>query len=90
MYYPNTDEEDAEMRLEFGKFRLNYVSERLFQDFAIRIIECENAEVCIKLKIRRILRLNLLFLSKKRLEKCIIFILQSGLTLASQTTRILF
>lgn len=45
MYYPNSDEEDAEMRLDFGKFRLNYVSERLFQDFAIRIIECENAEV---------------------------------------------
>jgi protein tyrosine phosphatase len=44
MYYPNTDEEDGELKLEFGKFRLNYSSERLFQDFAIRTVECENLE----------------------------------------------
>ena len=45
MYYPNTDEEGGELKVEFGKFRLNYASERLFQDFAIRNIECENLEV---------------------------------------------
>lgn len=45
MYYPNLDEENSEETLEFGKFRLNYMSERPFTDFAIRVIECENMEV---------------------------------------------
>lgn len=45
MYYPNLDEENAEMTLEFGKFRLNYQSERPFKDFSIRTIECENLQV---------------------------------------------
>jgi hypothetical protein len=45
MYYPNTDEENDELNLEFGKFRLGYLSERVFEDFAIRSIECENSEV---------------------------------------------
>ena len=45
MYYPNTDEENDESTLEFGKYRLNYLSERIFEDFAIRSIECINMEV---------------------------------------------
>ena len=45
MYYPNVDEENSEMVVEFGKFRLNYLSEKPFEDFSIRVIECENVQV---------------------------------------------
>ena len=45
MYYPNVDEDNSELSVEYGKFRLNYLSELTFEDFAIRTIECENIEV---------------------------------------------
>lgn len=45
MYFPNVDEESSDLTLEFGKFRLNYLSEKPFKDFTIRTIECENLEV---------------------------------------------
>jgi hypothetical protein len=45
MYFPNADEDNGDMTLKFGKFNLNYVSETPFEDFSIRIIECENLEV---------------------------------------------
>jgi len=44
MYYPNVDEEQSEFSLEFGKFKLNYSSERPSVDYAIRTIECENTQ----------------------------------------------
>lgn len=44
MYYPNVDEDNSELSVEYGKFRLNYLSELPFEDFAIRTIECENIE----------------------------------------------
>ena len=47
MYFPNADEDNGDMTLKFGKFNLNYVSETPFEDFSIRIIECENLEVYI-------------------------------------------
>lgn len=47
MYYPNVDEENCDFTLTFGKFKLNYLSEKPYQDFTIRTIECENLEVLI-------------------------------------------
>jgi protein tyrosine phosphatase len=44
MYYPNLDEINSELEIEFGKFRLNYLSERPMKDYVIREIECENME----------------------------------------------
>lgn len=44
MYYPNLDEDNYEMTLTFGKFRLNYISEQPGVDYSIRVIECENLE----------------------------------------------
>lgn len=44
MYYPNLDEDNYEMTLTFGKFRLNYISEQPGEDYSIRVIECENLE----------------------------------------------
>lgn len=45
MYYPNVDEENCDFTITFGKFKLNYMSEKPYQDFTIRTIECENLEV---------------------------------------------
>lgn len=45
MYFPNVDEENGEANLKFGKFNLNYIKEKLFEDFSIRTIEVENLEV---------------------------------------------
>ena len=45
MYYPNVDEENMDLAVEFGKFRLNYLSEKPYEDYTIRTIECENLEV---------------------------------------------
>jgi hypothetical protein len=45
MYYPNVDEENSDMVIEFGKFRLNYLSEKPNVDYSIRTIECENLQV---------------------------------------------
>ena len=45
MYYPSVDEDNSELCIEFGKFRLSYSSERPFEDFSIRTIDCENIEV---------------------------------------------
>jgi hypothetical protein len=45
MYYPNADEENSEFIIEYGRFRLNYLSELTFEDFAIRTLELENIEV---------------------------------------------
>ena len=45
MYYPNADEENSELCIEFGKFRINYLSELTFENFAIRTLELENVEV---------------------------------------------
>lgn len=50
MYYPNADEENGELELEFGKFKLHYLSEKPSKDFSIRIIDCENTEVSEMLK----------------------------------------
>ncbi len=48
MYFPNLDEDDnSEMTLTFGKFKLNYISEQPGIDYSIRVIECENLEVYI-------------------------------------------
>jgi hypothetical protein len=47
MYFPNLDDDSSEMTLQFGKFRLNYVSEQPSLDYSIRVIECENLEVLI-------------------------------------------
>lgn len=44
MYFPNVDEDNCEMTLTFGKFKLNYVSEQPDNDYSIRVIECENLE----------------------------------------------
>ena len=45
MYYPNADEDNSEFIIEYGRFRLNYLSELTFEDFAIRTLELENTEV---------------------------------------------
>ncbi len=45
MYYPNVDEDNSDTTIEFGKFRLNYLSEKPSQDYSIRRIECENLQV---------------------------------------------
>ena len=49
MYYPNLDEDNSETTIEFGKFRLNYLSETPSKDYSIRTIECENLQVNTKL-----------------------------------------
>jgi protein tyrosine phosphatase len=52
MYYPNADEDNSELYMEFGRFRVNYLSELTFEDFAIRTLELENIEIYLDFKVR--------------------------------------
>lgn len=72
MYFPNVDEENGETTLKFGKFNLHYISEKPFEDFSIRTIECENSEVLFNLFIltkqhqqKKQLLSNLIFKAKR-------------------------
>lgn len=85
MYFPNVDEENGETTLKFGKFNLHYISEKPFEDFSIRTIECENSEVLFNLFIltkqhqqKKTITIKFNFQSKKKHVKYIISILQIG------------
>ena len=91
MYYPNLDEDNSDTTIEFGKFRLNYLSETPSQDYSIRRIECENLQVIniINLEKKIIQKLNKNKRIKKK-ESFFIVILLIGLILASHNTQQLF
>ena len=93
MYYPNADEDNSEFILEYGRFRLNYLSELTFEDFAIRTLELENVEVGENtLRIfffffSILFNFIILISSKKKNAPCTIVTTRIGLTLASPNTQ---
>ena len=48
MYYPNKDEINGQLVMEFGKFKINYLNENKLNEYLIRTIELENLELNVK------------------------------------------
>lgn len=45
VYYPNVDEDESDLEMNFGKFQISYLSEQPFEDYVIRRLEVENLDV---------------------------------------------